>query len=400
MATEVDQATRLLPDQPGWTAGPAGLSELMGGTALARVYERGRARAFARVTAGPPAAVTVATMMHFAISDGADGTSGTLLLRHCKAHLVKSGGFVHSLSVILRGGPGDLPGSVLLEINGPRLSSAAVMELALGLDWNAIRAELADRYPLDRARIAAAQDAPLVLDARDGPMRLWPMSPCIATMVQTDKLERRRPPRFALVNSDAIHTTGHAVFNGIPILGNQDWDEPYFNALPTPHLVITHGQFAPDYLWPGIHLASARLRAAFDLGPDAIQYRNVDTTGSTDRVRAADYRMFRVVQRADPVDMRRMYGHEPDRDEHGNPTIAWITSITGPHATPRPTVWRDDFVPPAPLFRDWHGRFIATDALADRVMRAGILDVMFQDVTSEASLHAITLRQASDAGHP
>lgn len=95
-----------------------------------------------------------------------------------------------------------------------------------------------------------------------------------------------------------------------------------------------------------------------------------------------------------------MYGHEPDRDVHGDPTIAWITSITGPHAPSRPTVWREGFIPPAPLFRDRYGRFIATDALADRVMRAGISDVMFEDVTSEASLHALTLRQSVDASHP
>ena len=337
--------------------------------------------------------------MSLPFRDVGDGASRTWLLRRCKAHLVQSTGFMHSLSVILRGGPGDLPGSVVLEITGRRLSSADATDLALGLDWDAIRSELAGRHPLDRARIAAACDRALVLDPRVGAMRLWLMLPSIAIMQQTDKLQRRRPPRFVLVNDDAIHAAENAATGRMPALSHQDWDERHFAAGPTPHLVITHGQFAPDYLWSGIHLASARLRAAFDLGPAAIEYRDVDTAGSTAQVRAADYKVFRVVQRADPVDLRRMHGHEPDRDVHGDPTTAWTTSITGPHAPSRPTVWRDGFVPPAPLFRDGHGRFIATDALADRVMRAGISDVMFQDVTSEASLHALTLRPFPDAGH-
>ena len=400
MTSEPDQATRLLPDQAGWTAEPARLSLFMNGTALHRAYERGRTRAVVRVTAGPAAEIAVAAIMNFPIRDVADGASRTWLLRRCKARLVQSAGVTHSLSVILRGGPGDLPGSVVLEITGQHLPSAAAIDLALGLDWDAIRAELADRHPLDRVRIAAARNPALVLDSRDGPLRLWPMLPSVASMQQVDKLQRRRPPRFALVNGDAIHAAENAVRERTPALSCQDQDEHCFAASPTPHLVITHGQFAPDYLWPGIHLASARLRAAFDLGPAAIEYRDVDTSGSTAQVQAADYKVFRVVQQADPVDLRRTHGHEPDRDAHGDPTVAWMTSITGPHAPPRPTVWRDGFVPPAPLFRDRHGRFIATDALADRVMRAGISDVTFQDVTSEASLRALTLRQFLGAGQP
>ena len=255
MATEVDQATRLLPDQPGWTTEPASLSELMGGTALQRVYERGRTQAVVRVTAGPPAGVAVATMMNFPISDPANGASGTWLLRGCKAHVVQTSGSVHSLGVILRGGPGDLPGSVMLEVTGRHLPYAAAAGLALCLDWDAIRAELADRYPMDHRRIAAARDPAPVLDAQDKPLRLWPMSPSVASMVQMDKLRRRRPPRFALVNDDAIHAAQSAVGEWPPSLGGQDRDRHYFAAIPTPHLVITHGQFAPDYLWPGITMA-------------------------------------------------------------------------------------------------------------------------------------------------
>ncbi len=147
MTAEPTQATRLLPDQPGWAAGSAEVSEFMDGTALQRAYERGRTRAVVRVTAGPPAAVMVATMMSFPISDPADGASGTWMLGGCKAHLVRSGGSVHSLSVILRGGPGDLPGSVMLEVTGRHLPYAMATDLALRLDWDAIRSELAHATP-------------------------------------------------------------------------------------------------------------------------------------------------------------------------------------------------------------------------------------------------------------
>lgn len=233
MTSEPDQATRLLPDRSGWAAGPASLSELTGGTALHRVYGRGRAQAVVRVTAGPPAEVTVATTMNFPIGGMADGASRVWMVGDCKAHLVQSAGFVRSLSIILRGGPGDLPGSVVLEITGRRLPSAAAIDLALGLDWDAIRAGLADRFPLDRLRIAAAQDPALVLDPRDGPARLWPMLPSVASMQQVDKLRRRRPPRLALVNAEAIHAAGNVVDERTPALGYQDRNEHDFAAIPS-----------------------------------------------------------------------------------------------------------------------------------------------------------------------
>ena len=137
-------------------------------------------------------------------------------------------------------------------------------------------------------------------------------------------------------------------------------DRDYFAAIPKPVLVIRQRGFAPDYLWPGLHFASARFRRLLGLGPDIIEYRDVDASGSTPDVVDADYRIFRVVQDADPVDLRRMYGHEPDRAADGTPTMEWLLSVSGPHARARRTVWRDGFVPPAPLFRDRSGRLIAT----------------------------------------
>ena len=49
-------------------------------------------------------------------------------------------------------------------------------------------------------------------------------------------------------------------------------------------------------------------------------------------------------------------------------------------------LWDPAFVAPAPLFRvpgiSWS---LATDALADRVMRAGISDVVFMDIENDGT---------------
>lgn len=360
-------ATRLLPDVPGWTAGLASLTRGSAGDHLVRIYEKGRSSVFVEVTAGTSAAQVVAQAINAPLGEEMDGRIGSRawLLRGCRAHLITDRGAVHSLSVILRGGPGDLPGSVRLEVHGRALRPDDAVTLALALDWDAIVAELAG-HPFNAARVAAASSPPAPPPAHQ-PL-LWLMLPSLSSMERMHRLERRRPPRFAVVNQDAA-----------------------FAAMPTPVLHVAEPGFAPDVIWAGLHFASARLRDALNLGPDAVEYSDVDTTGST-AARAANYKVFRVVHGADPVDLARMYGHEPDRETDGSPTTAWLLSIAGPHATPTRMIWREGFVPPAPLFRDRDGRLIATEALAERVTRAGVTDVVFQDLVSEAALHGLVFR--------
>ena len=211
-------------------------------------------------------------------------------------------------------------------------------------------------------------------------------------MEQVTRLEQRRPPRFEIANRDLIAASLRAADESSPAKAATDQDPLRFAAMPAPLLRIGQRGFAPDYIWVGLYFASARLRDALDLGAGVVEYRDVDATGSGAAARAADYKVFRVVAQAEPVDLARMYGHEPDREADGSPTIPWLLSVGGPHATPRRTVWRDGFVPPAPLFRDQTGRLIATDVLAERVTRARLTDVVFQDVTSEASLHGLSFR--------
>ena len=393
MAAGVSSIDLLLSDQPGWTAGPAGSWQSEIGTFLARTYEKGRVRAVVEVTAGPMAAEVVAQAMNFSLgeSEGRIG-SRTWLLRGRRAHLVTERGMVHTLGVILRGGAGDLPGSVRLEIKGRALRPEVAVELALALDWDAIVAALAGGasarpgtdclrggasfrrgIPGERtAPVAHAAVAPH--DEADGQAPEPPAPPVRHRQPGADlgipahrgraaPAARPRRPRPGGLGRDADAGARHAAA----------WVRP---RLPLARL----------------HLASARLRDALDLGPEVVEYREVDMSGSVAEARAADYRVFRAVQEADPVDLRRMYGHEPDRALDGSPTTAWLMSVSGPHAAPRRTVWREGFVPPAPLFLDRMGRLIATEALAERVTRAGLADVSFQDVTSEAALQGIALR--------
>ncbi|MDU7519922.1 MAG: hypothetical protein E7K72_00780 [Roseomonas mucosa] len=388
-------AAQLLPDLSGWTSPEAPwLTRGEHGTLARRIYVRGRTEAGVELSAGASAAVVVAQQSQFPL-DGEEagrGGSRTWLLRGCPAHLVGTGrGGVHSLSVILRGGPGDLEGSVRLSVGGRRLRAADAEALALALDWDAIVAALGGPPP-DPARIAAASCPPPTPPAGAATPVLWPMMPTIATMERLEWLQRRQPPRFSIANEAALWEAVYPLAAGVPGRDVTDQDPARFAAMPAPVLVITDRGFAPNYIWAGLHFASARMREALCLGPEAIEYRAVDDDGCVPAARAADYRMFRVVHQADPVDLVRMYGHEPDRDADGHPTVAWLLSVHGPHAPPRRTVWREGFVAPAPLFRDATGRLIATEALADRVARAGLADVAFQDVAGEMSLSGLSFR--------
>lgn len=233
-------------------------------------------------------------------------------------------------------------------------------------------------------------DASKDQEASENAPVLWMLVPSFATIRQLEKLERSRPPRFDFSNRDAV--TRNA-----PPRGRDD--AHWFATMPTPRLSIRQAGFAPDFIWAGLYFASARLRAAIGLGADAVEYRDVEMGDrSCDAALAVDYRVFRPVQRADPVDLALTYGQEPDRGPDGEPTPEWWTSVSGPHASPRRTVWKPDFLAPAPLFADARGGLMATEELADRVMAAGLRDVAFLDMTSEASLERPVFRTVSAPG--
>lgn len=363
-----DLATILLPDLPGWSGEPADLWLGTRGSVLTRHYRRGRTFARIEVTAGAMAAAVVAGMSLHA----EPGARGTPLERY-PTHLVPTpNGMVYLLAVILRGGPGDLAGSVLLQVHGKHLRSDDARALVAALDGEAIVAALAGDRPRDAARIAAAlAGPPAAPPAR--PPALWHMGPSLAVMRQASRLQTRQPPQLFIANHDRLGDTLE-------------------REAVVPELVVRKPGFAPDLLWCGVQFASARLRKVLALDEDAIRYRPADASGSTPAAQAADYRSFEPRHTADPIDYPATYGVEPERDADGSISLAWKLSVCGPHATPRAMVWLEHFVPPAPLFRDAGGMLLATEVLADRVMRAGLTDVAFQDVSSPEALERLVFR--------
>jgi hypothetical protein len=214
-----------------------------------------------------------------------------------------------------------------------------------------------------------------------------------------DLMETRgRPSRFDLVNGDAISEHRRRIDAEYP--GDDDPAKhamAEFSGMPVPVLRITDPAFALNYfLDSGIAYASRRLREALDLSDSVIRYRDIDLDGSPPALLAHQYQMFETVTFADPIDWDRTPAQYFD--------LAWPDgsirrvrrldrSLFAPLSRGR-IYFRADFVPPAPLFRvpgtAWT---MATDALADRVMRAGITDVAFQDFVTERGQSEVVLRR-------
>ena len=72
----------------------------------------------------------------------------------------------------------------------------------------------------------------------------------------------------------------------------------------------------------------------------------------------------------------------------------WRIATPDPSGPPLEILCRDDFAAPAPSFRvPGTSCTLATEALAAAVMRAGIVDLVFQDVARERARHDVVLRR-------
>ena len=156
-----------------------------------------------------------------------------------------------------------------------------------------------------------------------------------------------------------------------------------FSRVPIPRLRVTDPTFDVNIMEiGGFRFASARLRRVLDLDDRTIRYRPVDASLSVPEVQALDYAAFNVTPIGNPFDPDRMKGEvRPARQLDGSLKDDWVLDnewlLKGAEV-----YFRADFVPPAPLFRATGSQWIfATDDLAERVMRAGIDDVLFQDIT-------------------
>jgi hypothetical protein len=134
--------------------------------------------------------------------------------------------------------------------------------------------------------------------------------------------------------------------------------------------------FAPDYLTFGGHiLVSRRLREALAQPAHVVQFVPVDLVRGGARARRQDYRLMRVlakypsVDRSSPLSVMK-------------PVTSWLTGETEFWLDMlRPILLRRDFDPPEDIFRvaERPSQILVSDALAERVLRAGCTGVDFGD---------------------
>lgn len=222
----------------------------------------------------------------------------------------------------------------------------------------------------------------------------WLIGGSLESMPRLQDMENERPPRFEFANLRAVHEYGLRVDDAFD--GDDDAERELleFDGMPMPVFRIADPTFRLDYFDQGIRCVSLRLREAFGLASAVVRYRDVDLDGSPPALRAQQYQAFHVVAFADLIDWNRTAGQALDVPRpDGSIRKLWRLAPPNPVGSSRRIYWRDNFTPPAPLFRvagtSWT---VATDSLADRVMRAGITDLVLQDVTSDRAQTELVLR--------
>jgi hypothetical protein len=224
---------------------------------------------------------------------------------------------------------------------------------------------------------------------------LWSVTGAVDSTEYFFGLWDEKPPRFKIVNDTAFHEHKRRIYDKYRGHEDAELDLALFRDMPKPVFRFDDPAFKLDYFDAGINCASLRLRHALGLTEAVILYREIDLDGSPAAVLANEYQAFQPVHFADPVDWSRTQGIASDvRRADGSIGKEWRLGPTDPSGPPRRIYWRDDFVPPAPLFRaKGTALMLATDELADKVMRAGITDLAFLDITSDRAQTELVFRQ-------
>lgn len=219
---------------------------------------------------------------------------------------------------------------------------------------------------------------------------LWSLCPSIASAERLDSLATRRRPAFEWVNrrehsEHAVSLGSMAEVDAMPVGQVAGVD---LSSAPTARWRCTEPGFAPDLVFEGELFASRQLRAAMALPDDTVQWLPVDCSDCPQAMRDADYRLMNLLAFANPMDRQRTAPPEftdvtlPD----GSWTFVWSADPWQPGRPMPHLFWRKNFVPPAPLFRvpGW-SMTLATEELAERVMRAGLDDVVFIDMQTDGT---------------
>ncbi len=170
------------------------------------------------------------------------------------------------------------------------------------------------------------------------------------------------------IHQGYLHAKRYGMLTNVPLVLPDDFPPMLLN-------YPMQGSILPDLLHPWrLHLCSARLRQAMALPPGVVQYLPVDIRAPDPRVHAMDYKALHILAYQPVIDLERSdvtIELKPDRHTGGTyPEFSFDKR------------WaiRAGFQPQTDMFRSAENVFavFVTDALAERVMRAGCLGCVFE----------------------
>ncbi|HUZ65433.1 MAG TPA: DUF1629 domain-containing protein [Acetobacteraceae bacterium] len=162
---------------------------------------------------------------------------------------------------------------------------------------------------------------------------------------------------------------------------------------PMLRLALPDKKFAPDFFgYGGYHFCSARFRDAL-AQPDgvAVQYMPIQLVSGSEAARAQDYRLLRILASESPLDMERSICKV---EEVVNVVTGrrrpWLRSLNR-------IVVADGFVPKSEIFciEEASSNVLVTDALAERLLRAGCTGMRFLDpAVNRSGMYILRIRTA------
>lgn len=215
----------------------------------------------------------------------------------------------------------------------------------------------------------------------------------IESAQQRYDLSLRVPPAFAILNRADLLDHAAQVRGGEHGVSEPGTGAAAWLTRPVPQLLIDDPAFAPNYFHEGQIYVSRAFREAAGLPAAAVAFGPVDTSRCSNLAKSRDYRTLDVLSSSDPVDQVRSDGEwVPWIDDHGEIAQRW--ELSGGPLRPSPRVaFRLDFVPPAPIFHTDQLGLLVSDDVADRMMRAGLDDVVFVQVEGERGRTEIIYRR-------
>lgn len=200
---------------------------------------------------------------------------------------------------------------------------------------------------------------------------LWIVQPNLDGLETYFALAEQKPNFSLIRNKDELHVsrTSSGTSDVVPVLE------------------IPDASFGLDFFSDGGIFVSRRLVDALALPAGVASFVEADTARCPEEVRALGYRLMTIEIEGDAVDPQRSDGGMVDvLTDDGDIVSRWEMRLPQPN-TPAPRVtWREDYLPPADLFRivgtGWNG---VTDELAARVLAAGLTGLNFVDVVATAA---------------